>query len=150
MGRQRPSITMRFDLKKPCKNCPFLKASVQPANKGWLSKGRAQGIIDSLLYHGGTFPCHKTTRMDDEFDHDLEYASEEAAREAEKEAWRRNVAGSQYCAGALILMLKCGNPSQMTQFAQRLNFFNEEELIDRDKVVENLEEFVNMHDHNLS
>ena len=141
---------MRFDLKKPCKNCPFLKPSVQPMNKGWLSKERAQGIIDNLLHQGGTFPCHKTTNIDDDFNYDVEFESEEAAREAETEAWHRNVSGSQYCAGALILMLKCGNPSQMTQIAQRLNLFNADELIDRDKVVENLEEFVNMHDRKLN
>lgn len=138
---------MKFELKKPCKNCPFLKDSVSPFNKGWLSSHRAQGIVDSLVKDGGTFPCHKTVNYD--YEDDIAELEELGEEEAAKNIYKKKIEGSQYCAGALILMLKIDNPSQMTQIAQRLGLFKEEELLDKDKVVDSIEEFVNMHGNSL-
>lgn len=47
---------MNFDLKKPCKNCPFRKAGAI-----YLSPGRLEGIVEDLKRHDQhTFQCHKT------------------------------------------------------------------------------------------
>lgn len=48
---------MNFNLKKPCKDCPFLKS----ATKGWLGRERTEGIAQTLTSGKGTFSCHKTT-----------------------------------------------------------------------------------------
>ena len=48
---------MKFNLKKPCKNCPFRKDS----EKSWLGKKRAEGIAETITSGKGTFSCHKTT-----------------------------------------------------------------------------------------
>ena len=46
---------MKFDLHKPCANCPF-RTDCPPA---WLGRARAQGIADAVG-GGNTFQCHKT------------------------------------------------------------------------------------------
>lgn len=82
---------MRYDLKTPCKNCPF-RTDI-PA---FLTKGRAKEIASSLSPprsdQGGTFPCHKTTVPDDESD----------------DGEMRVLPKSQHCAGALIMLAKSG------------------------------------------
>lgn len=45
---------MRFNLKRPCENCPF-KSDV-----GFLCRSRADEILSAVLYEGKTFTCHKT------------------------------------------------------------------------------------------
>jgi hypothetical protein len=49
---------MNFNLKTPCKDCPF--RSDREANKGWLGKERAESIINSITKEDATFQCHKT------------------------------------------------------------------------------------------
>ena len=46
---------MRFDLHKPCANCPF-RTDCPPA---WLSGARAEEIAEAVA-GGNTFQCHKT------------------------------------------------------------------------------------------
>lgn len=46
---------MRFDLKKPCKDCPFLKGNSFEQS---LSKERVQLIVEDISSNK-TFPCHK-------------------------------------------------------------------------------------------
>lgn len=49
---------MNFNVKKPCRNCPFLKSEKAVR----LHPGRAEEIGSMMLSSdGGTFACHKTT-----------------------------------------------------------------------------------------
>ncbi|MGH2941089.1 MAG: DUF6283 family protein [Solirubrobacterales bacterium] len=89
---------MRFDLRRPCPNCPFRK-DCQP---GWLGEARAEEIAGALLdgNPGATFACHRTVEHDDEGEH-VRHEDE------------------QMCAGAMILVDSVGAPNQMLQVAER-------------------------------
>lgn len=52
---------MKFDLKKPCKACPFLKDTTMT-----LRPGRMTGIAATLRNDKTVFPCHKTTEHGDD------------------------------------------------------------------------------------
>lgn len=52
---------MKFDLKKPCKQCPFIKGTTMA-----LSPGRMEGIVESLRSDYNVFPCHKTAQHDED------------------------------------------------------------------------------------
>lgn len=86
---------MNFDLKTPCKHCPF-RTDVKP----FLRFERAVDIAISITDHDRSFPCHKTTRHDD----DGEYVP------TQKE---------QHCAGASIMLEKMRMPNQMMRIASR-------------------------------
>jgi hypothetical protein len=47
---------MKFNLKKPCSNCPFRKDIFAV----WLGENRVREITNGLA-NDGTFACHKTT-----------------------------------------------------------------------------------------
>lgn len=94
---------MNFDLTNPCGNCPF-----RNDGKGVpLRPGRAEEICDEL--DRGTFPCHKTTRFDDEGGH-VPHENE------------------QHCAGALIMLEHEEAPSQMMRVAERLGLYRRDKL----------------------
>ncbi|MGF0347648.1 hypothetical protein ACQR3P_28825 [Rhodococcus sp. IEGM1300] len=61
-----------------------------------LSEGRLEDIVETLR-DGGTFQCHKSIPDDVE---------------------------SQHCAGALILLEREDNPSQMMRIAERLRCYD--------------------------
>lgn len=89
---------MRFDLSKPCPDCPFRRDCL----RGWLGAPRAEEIADALLGRPGkSFACHQTTQFDEEGEH----------RQHEAE---------QQCVGAMILVEKTGAANQMLQVAERL------------------------------
>lgn len=78
---------MRYDLKTPCKDCPFLR-------NAWifLPPARWREILKSLIEDNQTFTCHQT--IDYEAWHDAgEFVQDE---------------GNQHCAGALIMLAKAG------------------------------------------
>lgn len=52
---------MRFDLKRPCRECPFLKG------RSYLHSERAREIAEVTLVGDKTFTCHKT--LDHEHQH---------------------------------------------------------------------------------
>lgn len=54
---------MKFDLTKPCKECPF-----RTDRPGYLRADRVEEITDALL-GGQTFQCHKTIRAGVEDQH---------------------------------------------------------------------------------
>jgi hypothetical protein len=62
---------MQFDMKRPCKDCPFLKGTTMV-----LNAGRMTDIAQSLADDHNVFPCHKTTNAtrDDEGDEGAGYA----------------------------------------------------------------------------
>lgn len=97
---------MKFDLIRPCADCPF-----RSDKKFYLAKGRAREIIDGITREQKTFSCHKTnTSCDDE---------DGMMRETEK---------SQHCAGALIMLERMNKPNQMMRIAERLGMYDRTKL----------------------
>lgn len=84
---------MRFDLKTPCKNCPF---RTDETAIRFSCRERAEEIEESAYRHG--FPCHlsATDTSDDDEDGGFEFA--------------RN-GNTQHCVGAIIMYLNQGDSS---------------------------------------
>ena len=101
---------MKFNLKKPCKNCPFRKDST----KGWLGFQRSKEIVDDVLDNDKTFSCHKTTGAE---------TGEEIPREQHS-----------FCAGALILLEKEKGyfASLPVRMAKMFGWFDESEMSQED------------------
>lgn len=101
---------MKFDLKTPCKDCPF--RSDRP---GYLRKARAREISTALdprhLGGGSTFTCHKTTVPADDDDED---------------GGMVDGPNAQHCAGALIMLEKSGrlDHNQTLRIMARLGAFD--------------------------
>ena len=89
---------MKFDLIRPCDNCPFRSDKV-----AYLSEERVREICDSLLCDM-TFSCHKTNSYDDD-----------GVVETKD---------SQHCAGALIFLERINRPNQLMRIAERLGFYD--------------------------
>lgn len=89
---------MKFDLKQPCKDCPFIKGS---STNGTLADGRIESIIDDIR-KDASFTCHKT----------LEQPKHE----------------QQHCAGAVIFLEKEGRANQMMRIAERLGFYDHKKM----------------------
>ena len=79
---------MRFDLKTPCKNCPFndTKDGIK-----FSCRERAEEIEEQAYRHG--FPCHLSADFTGDDDEDGGYVFG---------------ANTQHCAGALLVFLKDG------------------------------------------
>lgn len=108
-------LDMDFNLKKPCKDCPFTTSCLS----GWLGEERAEEIANSITYQQQTFPCHKTTRGD-----------------AKKE---------EHCAGALILLEKIDRPNQMMRISERLGFYDRTKLDYESNVFDDTDDFIDHH-----
>jgi hypothetical protein len=93
---------MNFKMTQPCAHCPF-RHDIRP----YLTKAKVREIERSLVQ--ACFPCHETTKHDDEG----EYVR------AENET---------HCAGALILLEKLARPSQMMRIAERLRLYDRRRL----------------------
>jgi hypothetical protein len=52
---------MKFTLKRPCSNCPFIKGTSME-----LQPGRMEGIVEHIKSDYNVFPCHKTTKHDED------------------------------------------------------------------------------------
>lgn len=106
---------MRFDLRTPCNNCPFLrKGGVR------LYKARVLQIAGAMLdSQGATFACHKTTGITG-----------------------RARTGLQHCAGALIFAEENGNATQMMRIAERLRIYDPNLLQGRRRVFKTLDEML--------
>ncbi|NUJ17456.1 hypothetical protein FKN04_12810 [Bacillus glycinifermentans] len=99
---------MKFDLKKPCKDCPFIKGS---STNRTLSKERLDSIVDDITNNDMTFTCHKTLDL---------------------------VKGEQqHCAGALIYLEREDNPNQMMRWMERLGFYDRKKLDMTADVIDN-------------
>ena len=81
---------MKFDLKRPCENCPFRNG---PTRIVFACRERAEEI-EEMAYRQG-FVCHLT-------------ADEVEGDEGETHFDFRADGGSQHCAGALLMYLKSG------------------------------------------
>lgn len=80
---------MKFDLKRPCKNCPFKTDKTAIRFSG---RERAEEIAESAYRNG--FPCHLSAHDTSEDDEDGGYVFAE---------------NTQHCAGAMIMFLGNGN-----------------------------------------
>ena len=98
-----------FDLKKPCKDCPFICGGVMNES---LAEGRIEEIQTSLL-RGQSFPCHKT----------VDYEGEGKKKE-------------QHCAGAMIWLYKHDSPNQMMRIAERLGMLSPDKLEGYEKIID--------------
>lgn len=117
---------MKYEMTKPCKNCPFRTDSL----KGWLGKGRAAEIAFAIVQQQGTFPCHKTVDYNSEHDDENEGV----------------VTGeSQHCAGAMIMLEKMEKPNQMMRIAERLGMYDYRKLDMKSPVFENDKQFIKHH-----
>lgn len=112
---------MPYDLIRPCKHCPFRTDCLE----GWLGEERAEEIAASLKR--AEFPCHETTV-------------------SSEDGWERiSVKTSQHCAGALIVLEKMEQPSQMMRIAERLRIYNRHRLDMTAPVFEDLDQFIEHH-----
>jgi hypothetical protein len=96
---------MKFDLRRPCDNCPFRTDINFP-----LERERVEEIVDSITRQDQTFACHKTTKHCPETGEHIPSKKE------------------QHCAGALILLEKTENPNQMMRIAERLGYYDRTRL----------------------
>lgn len=118
-----------YDLVRPCSNCPF-----RQDKPFYLDPERAEEIADSLR-RGAEFHCHKTVHYEEErWD---EYEGEEGM-----EAYYNPLGDEQHCAGALIIMEKNGESSQMMRIAERLGVYDRKKLDMESPVYASLEEFI--------
>lgn len=77
---------MKFDLKTPCKNCPFGNT---PTRITFSCRERAEEIEESAYRHG--FPCHLSARDTSDEDEEGGFVFAE---------------NTQHCVGALLMWLK--------------------------------------------
>ena len=99
---------MKFDLVRPCKDCPF-----RTDIKGYLTPGRVREIADSLLLQQATFTCHKTNEFEDDDDGVTVTVQ---------------TADSQHCAGALIFLERMQRPNQMMRWMERIGAYDRTKL----------------------
>ena len=101
---------MKFQLTKPCDQCPFRRGT--PIR---LTEARVHEIASQMLStQGGTFPCHKTIDYDKyEDDGDLN-------------------PNSCHCVGALVFAEKHGNATQYMRIAERLGLYNAATLLTKE------------------
>lgn len=92
---------MKFDLKKPCENCPFLKTGAIE-----LRPGRLDGIIHEITTQDARFLCHKTVH------------NGKTGGEWDDDSGEYQPSGQeQFCAGALIYLMKAGWPNAIPRIA---------------------------------
>jgi hypothetical protein len=94
---------MKFDLIRPCKDCPF-RSDIP----GFLTKARVREIIDGITRGQATFTCHKTNEFDD--------------------SGTVETKDSQHCAGALIFLERLDQPNQMMRWMERIGVYDRSKL----------------------
>lgn len=96
-----------FALRRPCAHCPFRTDVVGGGD--YIRRDRAVEIAQSLA-QGSDFPCHKTVEHDEDGDH-----IPGAGRDT-------------FCAGALIMLEKAGQPNQLMRSAERMGIYDPSRL----------------------
>lgn len=110
---------VKFDLRRPCADCPF-----RHDIPGYLTAGRAKEIATALL-GDATFTCHKTN----------EFTNEGTVE----------TPNSQHCAGALIFLERQDRPNQMMRWMERLGGYDYRLLDSSAPVFDSAEAFVLHH-----
>lgn len=114
---------MKYDMRRPCDNCPFLREGGIR-----LTRGRVREIAGMMLAGGpGDFPCHKTT---------VDAEDEDGACD------RAVTPDSKHCAGALIFAEKNGTPTQMMRICERIGMYDATKLEGHDRVFDDMEEML--------
>lgn len=120
---------MKFNLTKPCKNCPF-RNDIKP----FLSKRRVKEIEFALVNDDKTFSCHKTVNYEtwENYEEDYIPNSEES-----------------HCAGALILLEKnnLAIKNNMLRIAERLGLYDYSKLDLNSPVYKNFSEMIKVQDY---
>ncbi len=113
---------MNFNLKKPCKTCPFRK----DCPKKWLGKERASEVAN-YAFEDKTFSCHKTTGV--------ETGTEKPIQEHSQ------------CAGAMLLLEKEQgiDSNMMFRLATHIFGFNPDSLQGYELVFDTREEMIKHH-----
>jgi len=119
---------VRFDLKRPCVNCPFRRDV-----PGFLSTGRAEEITDAILRQDQTFTCHKTLSG--------ERTEDEHGMEGDYHAGPKD----QFCAGALIFLEKNGFPSYPPRLAMALKLWSPDQMRSKELVFDTAAEMLEHH-----
>lgn len=99
---------MRFDLQKPCRNCPF---RTDETAIRFACRERAEEIENSAYRNG--FPCHLSGEIDDDAD----------------DAGYEFGPNTQHCAGAMIMYLNRGGSGNVV--FERLSAKQQGRLEDR-------------------
>jgi hypothetical protein len=104
-----------FNIKKPCKDCPFRKDGMMLKSLGHERVGE---ILEGVVNGDDFFSCHKTVDYDKE-DHSL-------------------TEQNNFCAGALIAIEKAGSTyrNRNTRLAVMMDIYDPKELKDVDEVIE--------------
>ena len=110
---------MKFDLKRPCPNCPF-RTDIAP----YLTAARVEEITTAVIDQDQSFACHETT----------EYSEESGDLE--------QVENSQFCAGAMLLSETGRFGNQWLQLAERLTKFDPAKLDRSSPVFKTREEMI--------
>lgn len=110
---------MKFDLHRPCANCPF-----RHDVPGYLTPARAHEIATALL-NDATFTCHKTIESTDD-------GTVETPQ-------------SQHCAGALIFLERQDRPNQMMRWMERIGCYDYRLLDPNAPVFDSAGEFIAHH-----
>ena len=109
---------MNFDLKRPCKSCPF-RTDIEP----FLHPGRVEEITDQILHRDCSFACHNTLEHDEDGETKIH-------------------SGSQHCAGAMIFLELQDRPNQMMRIAERLGLYDARKLIMDSPVYDNATDMI--------
>lgn len=117
---------MNFDLIRPCPHCPFRTDCME----GWLGRGRAREIAQSLLVADQPFPCHRTTKWDEDGEGGPEPVPDPR---------------DQHCAGALLVMEAEGAAPQLARIAGRLGMYDPDRLDTRAPTFGSMREFIAHH-----
>lgn len=100
------SIDKGYQLKRPCKNCPFAPVKTRIT---FSCKERAEEIAESAYRNG--FPCHLSAK--------------DTSDEDEEGGGYVFGANTQHCVGAIMMFLSDGNESGWP------GIFNDEDLAER-------------------
>ena len=114
---------MSYDLTRPCKKCPF-RNDIKP----YLRADRVKEIAQSL--ERSEFPCHETVDYSDEDEDGCAVESN----------------NTQHCAGALILLEKLEQPSQMMRICERIGLYDRHKLDMSAPVFDSFEEMIDAQD----
>jgi hypothetical protein len=113
---------MKFNLTRPCKDCPFRT----DCPTGWLGRS-AERIAAELTREDKTFACHKTTGVET--------------------PWLAPPADDSQCAGALLMLQQANKLHDNWRFrlAQQMKILDMSKLKTNIPVFESPEAFVNHH-----
>lgn len=119
-----------FDLKRPCKTCPFKKGN---GENFALCQARIEEIIEAPA-----FQCHSTIDYGRSVDENGEFSSD---------CIQSKKGGPQQCVGLMTLLHREGVPNTIMQVGERLKAFDPEQLDPDGECYETIDEAMEAHVH---